>query len=74
MLGSLSYDEIKKLNDSLSNSSNNIRQIVTKYNDELADVVDFCNSLDAYAKFIDSSINLNKDADEALKYMIEKNK
>lgn len=74
MLGSLSYDEIKKLSDSLSNSSNTIRQIVTKYNDELADVVDFCNSLDAYAKFIDSSINLNKDADEALKYMIEKNK
>lgn len=74
MLGSLSYDEAKKLSDSLSNSSNNIRQIVTKYNDELADVVDFCNSLDAYEKFIDSSINLNKDADEALKYMIEKNK
>lgn len=74
MLGSLSYDEIKKLSGSLSNSSNNIRQIVTKYNDELTDVVDFCNSLDAYAKFIDSSINLNKDADEALKYMIEKNK
>ena len=74
MLGSLSYDEIKKLSDSLSNSSNNIREIVTKNNDELADVVDFCNCLDAYAKFIDSSINLNKDADEALKYMIEKNK
>ena len=33
MLGSLSYDEIKKLSDSLSNSSNNIREIVTKYND-----------------------------------------
>lgn len=73
MLGSLSYDEVKKLSDSLSNSSSNIRQICSKY-DELVDIGDFCNSLDAYTKFIDSSINLNKDADEALKYMIEKNK
>lgn len=74
MLGSISYDEAKNLSDSLLNSSSTIRKIADKYSEDLSGVLEFCNSLDSYAKFIDSSITLNKDADEALLYMIEKNK
>ena len=74
MLGSLSYEELLKQAESIANSSNNIREIVTQYGEDLSDVISFCNSLDSYVKYIESSVTLNKDADLALKYMIEKNK
>lgn len=74
MLGSLNYDEIQELSKSLSNSSKNIRSIIEKYGDSLISVTEFCDSIDSYSKFIDNNISLNKDADQALEYMIEKNK
>lgn len=74
MLGSLSYEEILDLSNRISTSSTNIRNIVEKYGNELAEVINFCDSLDSYSKFIDSNVSLNKDADTALEYMIEKNK
>ena len=74
MLGSLSYEELLKQAESIANSSNNIREIVTQYGEDLSDVISFCNSLDSYVKYIESSVTLNKDADLALQYMIEKNK
>ncbi len=74
MLGSLSYEDVLKLSESLTSSSLNIRNLVSKYGDELNDIINFCNSLDSYVKYIESSVALNKDADMALKYMQEKNK
>lgn len=74
MLGSLNYNEIQELSKSLSNSSKNIRSIIEKYGDNLINVIEFCDSIDSYSKFIDNNISLNKDADQALAYMIEKNK
>ena len=69
-----SYNEIQELSKSLSNSSKNIRSIIEKYGDNLINVIEFCDSIDSYSKFIDNNISLNKDADQALAYMIEKNK
>ena len=74
MLGSLSYEELLQLANSISNSSNSIREISSRYGENLTDVISFCDSLDSYVKYIESSITLNKDADKALEYMIEKNK
>lgn len=74
MLGSLSYEELIGQAKSIETSANNIRNIISKYGDDLVDVSSFCDSLDSYVKYIESSINLNKDADKALNYMIEKNK
>lgn len=74
MLGSLNYDELLELSKSLSDSSKNIRTIVEKYGDDLINVIEFCDYIDSYSKFIDSSVSLNKDADYALQYIIEKNK
>lgn len=73
VLGSISYEEAKTASASLLNSSTTIRKIIDKYGDNLSEIVEFCNSLDAYIKFIDSNISLNIDADEALRYMMEKN-
>lgn len=74
MLGSLQYDELLKLSKSLYDSSQNIRNIIEKNGDSLRDVEEFCNSIDSYSKFIDINVSLNKDADQALQFMIEKNK
>lgn len=74
MLGSLSYDDLLKQAESISSSSNSIREIVTQYGENLKEVISFCNSLDSYVKYIESSVTLNKDADLALQYMIDKNK
>ena len=74
MLGSLNYNEIQELSKSLSNSSKNIRAIIEKYGDNLINVIEFCDSIDSYSKFIDNNISLNKDADQALEYITQKNK
>lgn len=74
MLGSLSYEELMKQAKSIETSADSIRNIVSKYGEDLQDVIGFCDSLDSYVKYIESSIALNKDADKALEYMIEKNK
>ena len=65
MLGSISYDEAKTSSASLLSSSATIRKIIDKYGEDLSEVAEFCNSLEAYVKFIDSNIDLNIDADEA---------
>lgn len=74
MLGALSYEELKKLSDNLDSSSNNIREVIEKYGDSMNEVLEFCNRIEAYSKFINSNISLNQDADTALLYMINKNK
>lgn len=73
MIGNLNYDEMKNYSDKLLSSSQIIRTIAEKYED-LESILDFCNSIDAYSKFLDSSVNLYRDSDEALKTMKEKNK
>lgn len=74
MLGSLSYEEMIKLSTAISESSQKIREIAAKYGDNLGEVINFCDSLDSYSKFIESSVSLNRDADSALQFMIDKNK
>lgn len=74
MIGEISYDEMRKSADELSRSSQIIREIVEKYGDDLTKVLDFCNTLDSYSKFLETSVQLYQDSDSALQVMIEKNK
>ncbi len=75
MIGSISYDDMLKFAASLENSSKNIRQVIEKYTSEkVTRVGEFCDCIDTYIRFINSYIQLYKDSDEALKYIIEKNK
>ena len=48
MLGSLSYEELIGQAKSIETSANNIRNIISKYGDNLIDVSSFCDSLDSY--------------------------
>lgn len=75
MIGSLSYEEMSNLANSLATSSSKIREVIGKYNsDKLNKIIDFCDTIDAYARFLTSYVELYQDSDEALKFMIEKNK
>lgn len=75
MIGSISYNEIITLAKGLQSSSANIKNIVSNSNaPELSDINGFCDSIDSYVRFLITYIELYQDSDQALKYMIEKNK
>lgn len=75
MIGNLSYDEMLQLAKSLEKSSFNIKEVMKKYNsDQISEIYDFCDSIDAYSRFLTTYVELYQDSDEALEFMIEKNK
>lgn len=74
MIGDISYEEMKKIGKTLSSSSQLIRTIVLKYDPDLNSIADFCNCLDRYVRFLETSVELYQDSDLALKKMMEKNK
>lgn len=75
MIGTLSYDEMANIANSIETSSNNIKVILDKYNsDKLVKVKDFCDTIDAYSRFLATNVELYKDSEDALKFMLEKNK
>jgi uncharacterized protein YukE len=74
MIGDMTYEEMKKSAKELSSSSQIIRTIADKYESDLGSVLDFCNSIDSYSKFLETSVQLYQDSDEALQTMIQKNK
>ena len=73
MIGKMTYNEVKDISKKLTNSSQTIRTIIEKY-DDLEEINDFCNSIEAYSQFINSTASLYIDSDYALKTIIEKNK
>lgn len=74
MIGSLKYDELVSISSELLSSSKKIREIVTKYEENLNEIVDFCNTIDMYSKFINTNVELYKASDKALETIIAKNK
>lgn len=74
MIGNMTYDEMKKACIALAESSKIIREIVNKYSPDMDSVAEFCDCLDNYSKYLETSVKLYQDSDLALKTMIEKNK
>ena len=74
MIGEMTYEEMEQAYKSLAKSSQIIREIIDKYHPNIDQVTEFCDSLDNYSKFLETSVKLYQDSDSALKVMIEKNK
>ena len=74
MIGEMTYDEMDKAYRSLTKSSQVIRNIVDKYHPDMDAITEFCDSLDNYSKFLETSVKLYRDSDAALEFMIKKNK
>ncbi len=74
MIGEMTYEEMEQAYKSLAKSSQIIREIIDKYHPNIDQVTEFCDSLDNYSKFLETSVKLYQDSDSALRVMIEKNK
>lgn len=72
MIEEFSYEELKKLSESLATSSKNIRTIIEKHHDQMNNISDFCSSIDSYVNFIESSIVLYQDSEKALENIMKK--
>ncbi len=72
MIEEFSYEELKKLSESLSTSSKKIREIIEKHSDKMNNISDFCSSVDSYVNFIESSIILYQDSERALENIMKK--
>ena len=64
MIDKLSYDDILLISQELKKESDIIRDLATKRN--LKEIVDFASTVEGYSKFLENTVSINKDADEAL--------
>ena len=74
MIDKLSYDEIIFISQELNNQATIIDELVKKRN--LTELMDFAPTVEGYSKFLLNTIEINKDADNALselKAQINKN-
>lgn len=65
MIEKLSYDEITNISKELSKQVDIIRKLMEGRN--IPDLEDFVATVEGYSKFLETTVEINKDADEALK-------
>ena len=64
MIDKLSYDDVLKIVESLKSNTEVIRKLVEKK--KISDLDDFLATVEGYSKFLETSLEMNKDADVAL--------
>ena len=64
MIDKLSYDDVLKVVESLKSNTEVIRKLVDKR--KISDLDDFLATVEGYSKFLETSLEMNKDADVAL--------
>ena len=64
MIDKLSYDEVLEISKSLKEQMNVIEKITN--NRGIEDLVDFIATVEGYSKFLENTVEINKDADKAL--------
>ena len=69
MIDKLSYDDVLKISQELKKESDIIKNLASKRN--LKEIEEFASVVDGYSKFLENTVGINKDADEALKELRE---
>ena len=69
MIDKLSYDDVLAISQELKKKSDVIRELASKRN--IKEIVDFASTVEGYSKFLENTVSINKDADEALKGLKE---
>ena len=64
MIDKLSYDDVLKIVESLKSNTEVIRKLVDKR--KISDLDDFLATVEGYSKFLETSLEMNIDADVAL--------
>ncbi len=70
MIDKLSYDEILTISNELKKEAQKVLDLATSRN--ITEIIDFANSVDGYSKYLENTVGINKDADNALKELKEK--
>ena len=70
MIDKLSYDEILTISNELKKETQKVLELATSRN--ITEIIDFANSVDGYSKYLENTVGINKDADNALKELKEK--
>ncbi len=70
MIDKISYDQMLQISKDLKDQAEKIQALAEPR--ELLDLVDFASTVEGYSKFLENTVELNKDADKALKELREK--
>ena len=71
MINGLSYEEVEKMVKELTDSA----AVIVKLNESrnIQDLSDFAATVDGYAKYLETTVTLHKDAEDALSDLARKN-
>jgi len=64
MIGNLTYEEILNISKDLKHQVQIIDELIKNRN--LPELTDFSATVEGYSKFLENTIEINKDADKAL--------
>ena len=65
MIDKLTYEQVLDISKKLKEETSKVEEIVSKYG--ITGLEDFIATVEGYSKFLENSIEINKDADNALK-------
>lgn len=69
MIDKLTYDQILSVSQDLEKQAGIILELIKNKN--IQELNDFAATVEGYSKFLASTVEINKDADEALKELIK---
>ncbi len=72
MIDKLTYDQVLSISKELSKEAQIIDKLAKDRN--LQDLQDFSSTVEGYSKFLETIVNMNKDADKALSDLIKMKK
>lgn len=72
MIDKLTYDQVLAISKELSANAQIIDKIAKERN--IQDLQDFSSTVEGYSKFLETIVNMNKDADNALQDLIKMKK
>lgn len=72
MIGKLTYDQILVISDELKKQSKILEELIQNKN--TPDLKDFIATVEGYSKYLETTVEINKDADLALQELKNKNK
>ena len=68
MIEKMSYDQVLAISKDLNAQAQVINQLLE--NREIPELKDFTATVEGYSKFLENYVQINRDADEALKELI----
>lgn len=70
MIDKLTYDQVSAIAKELRRQAETIEELLKNRN--IPDLKDFTATVEGYSKFLENTIELNKDADKALEGLLKK--